>query len=110
MENIQLLLPSFVLLHELYHHVYNHINRGNEQISEYPVHEIQNKAMDYEINYAIEQTWPDFVGCTKLSKGLYNEIYGDHIWERIYEHIKNEPIMPSFPDLPDSSPDSKKSR
>lgn len=103
----QLLLPSFVLLHELYHHVYNHINRGNEQISEYPVHEIQNKAMDYEINYAIEQTWPDFVGCTKLSKGLYNEIYGDHIWERIYEHIKNEPIMPSFPDLPDSSPDSK---
>ena len=92
-------LAMFVILHEVFHNVYNHMDEGRLYASEFPSHTYRNMAMDYEINILIETLFPQFKGCTEAIPGLIKAGYLGQMWTEIYPDMKSDPMRLSFDDL-----------
>lgn len=88
----------FVLIHEVYHILYNHVRRGALKYGGKPTeveHELGNIAMDLEINRDIESTFEELRGATETISGVWykNEkyyksdgtIFKKDIWEDVWD-------------------------
>lgn len=104
---------AFVILHEVYHNVFKHLEREAADPTHFSDHYKANIAQDYEINWIIEHTFPDprdersakakgdtiydkdgevkqiFKGITEKCGGCINKDYKDDIWEVIYDKLDN---------------------
>lgn len=97
---------KYVILHEIYHIVYNHVRRGILKYGGNPS-ELEkttgNISMDLEINRDIEGSFPELRGCTEIIEGIWwkdekfyssakkpfkKEIWED-IWDDFMESHKN---------------------
>ena len=91
-----LLLIQYVLVHEIFHILYNHCYEERIRSSKYPDHTIANMAQDFQINYDIENLLVDnkgnklYKGCTNALKGCYDDDYGMEGWEKLYDRVLNE--------------------
>lgn len=93
---------QYVIVHEAYHMVYQHIRRSLLKIgkgTKYE-HEIANIAMDMEINRDIEAQYQKYSGATKTLEGIWYEDYinkhtgkpfDKEIWEVIYDYLIENP-------------------
>lgn len=93
---------QYVIVHEAYHMVYQHIRRSLLKIgkgNEYE-HSIANIAMDMEINRDIEAQYQKYSGATKTLEGIWYEDYinkhtgkpfAKEIWEDIYDYLMENP-------------------
>lgn len=93
---------QYVIVHEAYHMVYQHIRRSLLKIgkgSKYE-HEVANVAMDMEINRDIEAQYPKYGGSTRTLEGIWYEDYinkhtgkpfDKEIWEVIYDYLMENP-------------------
>jgi len=108
---------SFVLLHEVYHNLFLHMQREQADPAHFTDHDRANDAQDYEINLVIEQSFPDmrdpktakeedgddyevfnpdgsrvqiFDGVTKMCHGLINEKFAGMPWEDIYDKLTSK--------------------
>ena len=93
---------QYVIVHEAYHMVYQHIRRSLLKIgkgSKYE-HEVANVAMDMEINRDIEAQYPKYGGSTRTLEGVWYEDYinkhtgkpfDKEIWEVIYDYLMENP-------------------
>ncbi len=84
----------FVLIHECYHKIYRHLERGIKHDKSIATNQnkfsIMNIAGDEEINRDIETQFPEFAGCTEKSGGCYTKEgngskYGLRVCEDIYD-------------------------
>ena len=85
---------EYVLIHETFHTMLDHVRQYNIERDKFPDFNRVNRAQDYEINYIIENKVRDgltkpFKGITDEIGGCYNEEYGKRglIWEEIYKLI-----------------------
>lgn len=102
---------AFVLLHEVYHNLFMHFQRRNADPAHFSDNAKCNMAMDYEINWVIEHSFPDpragfadsevdpddspfdkdgnpiqlFNGVTDMIGGLCSSEFSNKIWEEIYD-------------------------
>lgn len=89
----------FIIIHEAYHILYNHVRRGALKYGSNPSeseHELGNIAMDLEINRDIESTFEELRGATELIGGVWykNEkyyksdgtIFKKDIWEDVWDN------------------------
>lgn len=93
---------QYVIVHEAYHMVYQHIRRSLLKIgkgTKYE-HEVANIAMDMEINRDIEAQYKKYSGATKVLEGVWYEDYINkhtgkpftkEIWEVIYDYLMENP-------------------
>lgn len=93
---------QYVIVHEAYHMIYQHIRRSLLKIgkgSKYE-HEVANIAMDMEINRDIEAQYKKYSGATKILEGVWYEDYinkhtgkpfAKEIWEVIYDYLMENP-------------------
>lgn len=93
---------QYVIVHEAYHMVYQHIRRSLLKIGKGSAyeHEVANVAMDMEINRDIEAQYPKYGGATKTLEGIWYEDYinkhtgkpfDKEIWEVIYDYLMENP-------------------
>jgi hypothetical protein len=106
-------LVAFVILHEIFHNVCDHVYDGQKFRGKFPDHELQNIAMDYEVNWILEHSLKEFnpdtntienvlQGVTKLAGGMYDDKYADTLWTTIYPKLsdKDKPLPPEPPIQP----------
>lgn len=88
----------FVLIHEIYHQVYRHIEQSKfkEETRNGQNHQLANVSMDAEINRDIEIQFPEFAGITEETGGIYMaERFPVEVWQQIFDELyKNN----EFPD------------
>lgn len=95
-------LVRFVIVHEVYHILYNHCRRGILKYGSHPEeqeHTRGNIAMDLEINRDIESCFPELRGSTKVIEGIWWEdpnyyksdgsMFKRDIWEDIWDDWTN---------------------
>ena len=93
---------QYVIVHEAYHMVYQHIRRSLLKIGKGTKYEreIANIAMDMEINRDIEAQYQKYSGATKTLEGIWYEDYinkhtgkpfDKEIWEVIYDYLIENP-------------------
>ena len=102
----------FVLIHEVYHIIYNHVRRGILKYGSNPTKqesEVGNVSMDLEINRDIESTFPDLAGSTEVIGGiwyLHDKFFNKNkkpfmkdIWEDVWDDFmaRNLKFNPSDP-------------
>lgn len=96
----------FVIVHECYHILYNHVRRAAliYGIGTESDRLLGNKSMDLEINRDIESTFKDLEGSTKVINGIWykdpeylkkdNKPFNNDIWEDIWTYWKDNNIEP----------------
>ena len=97
---------GFVITHEIYHVLFKHNERAAAQPDHFTDHRRANIAMDYEINWVIEHSYPleddedpsanynadgsrvqIFDGVTKTCNGCIDPKYAGMLWEQIYDEL-----------------------
>lgn len=86
----------FIIVHEVFHILYNHTRRGILKYGSNPTiteHDNANVAMDLEINRDIESMFPDLEGSTKVIGGVWyldEKMKGQNIRNRKGEPFKKD--------------------
>ena len=79
----------FILMHECYHMLYRHVEQAKRKKETATggryIQWLANTSMDLEINRDIEYQWPEFQGCTELTKGWIDKKWGKMVWGRIFD-------------------------
>lgn len=81
----------FVMIHEMYHHIFGHMRLSKSVEEAFPDNKRRNMAMDYAINGLIEELY-GMEGFTKRIHGLINNSYTGLAWESIYPIITLEEL------------------
>jgi len=87
----------FVLLHEIYHCILMHIDRGKKLLDK----TLTNVAGDYEINALLAEAFPRYFNLDFILKigALYDERFLPYTLEEIYKILKDEGFkLPNQPD------------
>lgn len=89
----------FILMHECYHMLYRHVEQSKRKKETANggryIQWLANTSMDLEINRDIEYQWPEFEGCTELTKGWIDKKWNTMVWSRIFdERLKDKEQMP----------------
>lgn len=94
---------KFVLIHEAYHQIYQHVIREQmkKETSGHPeLHGLANIAQDVEINRDIENQLPIFQGITKTTGGMFDSRFPSETWEVIFDAYYNGNTEPPEPETP----------
>jgi predicted metal-dependent peptidase len=97
LNNVQGTVFQFVIVHEIYHQLYQHNVRGmlKSETANGANHNLANIAMDVEINRDIELHIPKFRGCTELIHGMWDERFNNgEFWETIFDAYYNKEANP----------------
>lgn len=97
---------GFVITHEVYHVLFKHHERAAAHPERFTDHRRENMAMDYEINWVIEHSYPleddddpdsqynpdgsrvqIFDGITKRCNGCIDPKFAGMLWEDIYDQL-----------------------
>lgn len=91
---------QYVIIHEIYHQLYNHLRREKLKLGKTTKHQhaICNIAMDMEINRDIEAQYQSYSGCTEAIGGVWfqqekfknkekNKFFTHETWEDIYDYL-----------------------
>lgn len=79
---------QYVLIHEAYHQIYQHMIRTQmkaETANHPELHNLANIAQDVEINRDIENQLPVFQGMTKTINGCFDSRFPSETWEVIFD-------------------------
>jgi len=80
---------EYVLIHEVMHIVYGHCS---PKTIHKPNQDRENRAMDYQVNYYIENhIRDDYKGMTEKMNGCYDENFKNLPWQTIYNQIPDKP-------------------
>lgn len=92
---------KFVLIHEAYHQIYQHVIREQmkKETSGHPeLHSLANIAQDVEINRDIENQLPMFQGVTKTLGGMFDSRFPSETWEVIFDAYYSGNANPPEPE------------
>lgn len=86
----------FVIMHEIYHQVYRHLEQEKRYSECNGKHLLCNCAQDMEINRDIEIHFPnDFAGMTKFAEGQYGaDRFPNEYWKQIFDVLDDEGYLP----------------
>jgi predicted metal-dependent peptidase len=97
LNNVQGTVFQFVIVHEIYHQLYQHNIRAmlKSETANNANHNLANIAMDVEINRDIELHIPKFRGCTQIIHGMWDKRFDNgEFWETIFDAYYNKDATP----------------
>lgn len=124
---------AFVIIHEVYHNLFMHADRENADPARFSDHAKANMAQDYEINWAIEHSFPDmrddgdfdpndpddspfelvngmstrkqiFNGISEAMGGLIDSKFANMLWEDIYDNMTSSDMDQPDNDMAQNAP------
>lgn len=105
---------QFVLIHEVYHQIYQHVRREllKAETANGQKHALANIAQDVEINRDIEAQMPKYKGCTNAIGGCFDERFNNgEMWEQIFDAYNTgnvtPPVNPTGPQKRGKNPSNK---